>query len=145
MKATIYPYLLTLLKVLILFFAPIKAMIFLVAFSTILDTGFGIWRAHKVGEKIQSKVFRHGLLPKLLSYVSAIMLIYVSDFFIINDLVHSFIEIDYLSTKLVALVLLSIEVKSIDESFQAVKGWSFLKKFTKLILKAKDIKKKIEE
>ena len=32
-----------------------------------------------------------------------------------------------------------------DESFLKVKGYSFLKKFTGLIMKAKDIKKQIEE
>ena len=51
----------------------------------------------------------------------------------------------FLSTKEIALTLLAIEVKSIDESFKAVKGWSFLKRFTGLIIKAKNIKKNIEE
>ena len=55
------------------------------------------------------------------------------------------IDIDFLSTKLIAVVLLSIEVKSMDESFEAVKGYSFLKKIGRLVIKAKDIKKKINE
>ena len=129
---------------LFLFFAPIKGIILLVALSTLLDTGFGVWRAKKTGVKLQSKVFRHGLVPKLLSYCGAVMLLYASDFFIINDLMNLALDIDFLSTKLIAIILISIEVKSMDESFEAVKGYSFIKKITGLILKAKDIKKDID-
>jgi predicted MFS family arabinose efflux permease len=132
-------------KVLIIFFAPIKGIIILVALSTILDTFFGVWKATKLKEKVNSKKFRFGLIPKLLSYIAAIMLVYASDFFIINYLTKTVISIDFLATKIIALTLISIEVKSIDESFEKVQGYSFIHKITKLILKAKDIKKKLQE
>ena len=139
-------YLEVFLGVLIVFFAPITGMIVLVALSTIIDTGFGIWRVHNDKNKtFSSKKLRFGFIPKLLSYVCAIMLVYASDYFIINELTKMVVSVEFLSTKLIALTLISIEVKSMDESFEAVKGWSFLKKFTSLILKAKDIKKKIAE
>ena len=138
-------YLISLLKVVLVFFAPIAPLIFLVALSTILDTGFGIWKAKKIGVEINSKTFRHGLVPKLLSYVGAVIVVYLSDFFLLNDLVHLVVDIDYLSTKMIALVLLSIEVKSIDESFEAVKGYSFLNKAMSIILRAKNIKKGLNE
>ena len=138
-------YLISLLKVVLVFFAPIAPLIFLVALSTIFDTGFGMWRSSKLGIKISSKTFRHGLVPKLLSYVGAVIVVYLSDFFLLNDLVHLVVDIDYLSTKMIALVLLSIKVKSIDESFEAVKGYSFLKKATNIILRAKNIKKGLNE
>ena len=142
---TIQTYIETLLAVLIVFFAPITGMIILVALSTLIDTGFGCWRANKLGEQITSKKFRFGLLPKLLSYVGVVMLVYASDVFILNDLTSMVVSAKFLSTKVIALTLLAIEVKSIDESFKAVKGWSFLKRFTGLIIKAKNIKKNIEE
>ena len=142
---TLQTYIETLIGVLIVFFAPITGMIILVALSTIIDTGFGCWRANKLGKTITSKRFRFGLLPKLLSYVGATMLIYASDYFIINDLTKMVVSVEFLSTKVIALTLISIEVKSMDESFLKVKGWSFLKKLTGLIMKAKNIKKQIEE
>ena len=142
---TIQTYIETLLAVLIVFFAPITGMIILVALSTLIDTGFGCWRANKLGEQITSKKFRFGLLPKLLSYVGVVMLVYASDVFILNDLTTMVVSAKFLSTKVIALTLLAIEVKSIDESFEAVRGWSFLKRFTGLIIKAKNIKKNIEE
>ena len=63
----------------------------------------------------------------------------------LNDLTHMVVSIDYLSTKLIGLILISIEVKSMDESFFAVKGYSFLAKIVSLIHKAKDIKKELAE
>lgn len=134
-----------LLKVLLVFFAPIKGIIILVALSTILDTAFGVWKASKLKENVNRKTFRHGFVPKLMSYIGAIMLVYASDFFIINYLTKEVISVDYLATKVIALMLISIDVKSMDESFQKVKGYSFIGKIVKLIIQAKDVKKKLAE
>jgi len=145
MKKLIAANFATLFKALLIFFAPIKGIIIIVALSTIIDTGFGIWKAKKLNENISSKIFRHGFVPKLLSYVGAIMVVYASDYFIINYLTKGLISVDYLATKLIALVLISIEVKSMDESFEKVKGYSFVNKAVKLIIQAKNIKKEIQE
>jgi hypothetical protein len=134
-----------LIKILIVFFAPIKGIIFLVALATIIDTGFGVWKAKKLKEKINSKTFRHGFVPKLISYVVGIMLVYTSDFFIINYLTKEIVSVDYIATKLIALTLISIEVKSMDESFEKVKGYSFIKEIVKMIIKAKNVKKHLQE
>lgn len=144
MKHYISVHLMILCKVLIVFFAPIKGIIILVALSTIIDTGFGFWKAKHLGVAITSKKWRHGFVPKLISYVAAVMLTYASDFFILNELTKMIISVEFLSTKLIALVLISIEVKSWDESFEKVKGYSFLAKVTGMLKKAKDIKKEIE-
>jgi hypothetical protein len=134
-----------LFKIVIVFFAPIKGIILLVALATIIDTGFGIWKAKKLNENINSKTFRHGFVPKLISYVVGIMLVYTSDFFIINYLTKEVVSVDYIATKLIALTLISIEVKSMDESFEKVKGYSFIKEIVKMIVKAKNVKKHLQE
>ena len=145
MKTAISPYFIALIKVVLIFFAPIKGIVILVALSTILDTCFGFWKSKHLNQKITSKKWRHGFVPKVLSYVVAIMLVYTSDYFILNELMKLVLSIEFLSTKLIALALISIEVKSMDESFVKVKGWSFLEKITSYIMKAKDIKKQINE
>lgn len=134
-------YLSNILTALLLFFAPIKGIILMVALATILDTGFGLWKAYKIGEKITSKIFRHGLVPKLVSYIAVIMLVYASDVFIINALTMTVVSVDFIATKVIALVLLSIEVKSMDESFVAVKGYSFIDTIKSVILKMKNVRK----
>lgn len=133
----------TIFKLLIAFFAPIGGIVLLVGLSTILDTFFGLWRAYKKGEKITSRKARFGLVPKIVSYCGAVCLIYASDYYMINDLTKMVVSAEFLSTKLLALVLIAIEVKSIDESFEDVKGWSFIDRITDLIVKAKNIKKEL--
>lgn len=134
-----------LIKILLVFFAPIKGIILIVALATIFDTCFGIWKAKKLKENINSKTFRHGFIPKLTSYVAGIMLVYTSDFFIINYLTKEIVSIDFIATKLIGLALISIEVKSMDESFEKVKGYSFINKIIKVIIQAKNVKKKLAE
>jgi hypothetical protein len=73
------------------------------------------------------------------------MLVYTSDFFIINYLTKEVVSVDYIATKLIALTLISIEVKSMDESFEKVKGYSFIKEIVKMIVKAKNVKKHLQE
>jgi hypothetical protein len=137
-------YFSSVLAALVLFFAPIGGIILIVALSSVVDTCFGMWRAYCVGEKVSSKIFRHGFVPKLLSYIAVVMLVYSSDVFILNALTQLVVSVDFLATKLIALVLICIEVKSMDESFVAVKGYSFIGKAQKVIDKFKDIKKELK-
>jgi hypothetical protein len=145
MKNLILSHLSVFIKVLTVFFYPIKGIIVLVTLSVLLDTIFGIWKAKKLKEKITSKKARKGFVPKLLSYIGVIMLIYMCDFFIINDFTKMIIDFDFLSTKFIALALFSIEVKSIDESYKSVKGRSFIDKITSFFIKARNFNKEIKD
>ena len=136
-------YLSSVLFSLVLFFAPIKGIILIVALSTIIDTCFGVWKAKSLKEPITSKMFRNGLVPKLLSYIAVVMLVFSSDVFIINGLTLSVVSVEFISTKVIALVLLSVEVKSMDESWIKVKGYSFIDKIKTIIVKLKDVKKEL--
>ena len=136
-------YFSSILYSILLFFAPIKGIILIVALSTILDTGFGIWKAKNLGEKLSSKAFRTGLVPKLISYVGAVMMIYSSDVFIINSLVSNLVDVEFMATKVIALTLIINEAKSIDESFEAVKGYSMIAKMLEIINNLKKVKKEL--
>ena len=136
-------YFSSILYSILLFFAPIKGIILVVALSTIIDTGFGIWKAKNLGEKLSSKAFRSGLVPKLLSYVGSVMMIYGSDVFIINSLVSNVVDVDFMATKVIALTLIINEAKSIDESFEAVKGYSMIAKMLEIINNLKKVKKQL--
>ena len=115
----------------------------MVALATIIDTCFGVWKAKSLKEPITSKLFRNGLIPKLVSYIAVVMLVYASDVFIINALTTSVVSVPFISTKVISLVLLSIEVKSMDESWVKVKGYSFIDKIKAIIVKLKDVKKEL--
>ena len=131
----------SLLLPVIVFFAPIYVMVFLVGLATIVDTGFGIWKAKSLDEEVSSKLCRKGLVPKIKSYVLIVLLLFVADYYIVNEFTKLFISIEFVSTKLVSMALIVIELKSMDESFQKVKGYSFIGKLysnIKNIKKAKD-------
>ena len=115
----------------------------MVALSTILDTAFGIWKAKNIGEKLSSKAFRSGLVPKLISYIAVVMMVYGSDVFIINSLVSNVVDVEFMATKVIALTLIINEAKSIDESWEAVKGYSMIAKLIEVINNLKDIKKQL--
>ena len=136
-------YLSSILYSILLFFAPIKGIVIMVALSTILDTAFGIWKAKNLGEKLSSKAFRSGLVPKLISYIAVVMMVYGSDVFIINSLVSNVVDVDFMATKVIALTLIINEAKSIDESWEAVKGYSMIAKLIEVINNLKDIKKQL--
>lgn len=137
-------YLYAILSAVVYFYAPIGGLIMTVAIVTLLDTGFGIWRSYKLGQEIKSRLLRVGLGNKLIPYISIVMLVYMSDVFIINDLLINAISVNFMATKSIALVLIAIEVKSMDESFKEVKGYSFVNKVTKVLIYLKDAKNKIK-
>ncbi len=136
-------YFSSILYSILLFFAPIKGIILVVALSTIIDTGFGIWKAKNLGEKLSSKAFRSGLVPKLLSYIGVVMMVYGSDVFIINSLITNIVDVEFMATKVIALTLIINEAKSIDESFEAVKGYSMIAKMLEIINNLKKVKKQL--
>ncbi len=123
MKATLIKVYGSLILPVIVFFAPIYVMVFLVGLATLVDTAFGIWKAKSLGEVCDSKKCRKGLVPKIRSYVGIVLLLFVADYYIVNELTKLFIDIDFVSTKLVSLGLIVIEVKSMDESFEKVKKY----------------------
>lgn len=130
---------------LIIFFAPIAWMVFLVGLATVVDTCFGIWRVRKKKEKFSSKLLRKGLVPKVTSYVAMVLILFTIDYHIVNELTKSVIEIQFVTTKLLALALIYIETKSVDESWEAVKGYSFLDKILTSIKKVKKLKNEVNE
>lgn len=130
----------SLLLPLVLFFAPIYVMVFLVGLSTIVDTGFGIWKAKKLGEEVTSKACRNGLVPKIRSYVLIVLILFTADHYIVNELTKLFIDVEFVSTKLISLGLIVIEVKSMDESFTKVKGYSFIGKLFSNLRNIKNVK-----
>jgi len=125
------------------FFAPVKWIILLVIIAILIDTGFGIWAARKTGKKITSAKFS-AVIGKMLVYSSTILLFYGIDVVILGDFIKLFIGIQFATTKLVALVLLSVEAYSIDEKLRNVneeKGiWYFVKRMVGIAKKFKQEK-----
>lgn len=130
---------------LLLFFAPIKFILILVGIAILLDTIFGLIKAKKLKQKITSRKLAN-IIYKMLIYQGAILTFYAIDVLILGDFITLAVSVPYALTKVVALVAVSIELFSIDESlrlFNNGKGFKFY--FKQLINVVKDTKEDINQ
>ena len=143
--------LLKLFWVIVLYFTPIHPLMMVIGIVIVLDTFFGRWaakdKAKKEGKDVRlfvtSAKTRKGLVSKMITYQLAIILLFILDKYMLNDLLMYFIPsfpITYMVTKLVGVVLILVEFDSIDEKYYFVKGRRIKTLFTD---KIKDIKRSI--
>ena len=132
-----------LLAVISTFFLPITGILFLIGFAIVIDTITGIWKSKKLGVPITSRKLS-AIISKLMLYEVAVILFYLIDRFILNDIILVFFSIPLMLTKILALVLVSIETLSISENIKAVKGIDLWQSMKLLFARARDIKQDID-
>jgi hypothetical protein len=126
------------------FLAPIAPLLVVVGFTICMDTFFGIWSAKRQGIPITSKKMSM-VISKMVLYNSAIILFFIIEKFIMMDFVMLFTSISLFLTKIVAIVLISIELKSMNESYQKITGISLWERFKALLKRTQEIKDDISE
>ena len=109
-----------------------------------IDTFTGIWKAKKIGDKITSRKLS-AIISKLLLYEVTVIMFFLIDQFILNDIILIFFSVPFMLTKIVALVLSSIEVMSINENYKVVKGIDLWQSMKLLFARAKDIKEDLNK
>ncbi len=127
-----------LMAIILSFFLPIVGILILIAASVILDTITGIWKAKKLKQPITSRRLS-AIISKILLYEATVMLFFAMDKFLLNDIVISFFSIDLLTTKVLALVLVSIEVISINENYYAIYQKDLWDALKNLFARAKEV------
>jgi len=127
-----------LMAIILSFFLPIVGILILIAASVILDTITGIWKAKKLKQPITSRRLS-AIISKILLYEATVMLFYAMDKFLLNDIVISFFSIELLTTKVLALVLVSIEVISINENYRAIYQKDLWDALKNLFARAKEV------
>jgi hypothetical protein len=125
-------------------FAPITGILATVALCIIFDTAIGIWKAKKLGERISSRKLSQ-VISKLLLYELTVMVFFLVDKFMLGDILQHFFSIEYLLTKVVGLVLTSVEIFSMDENYRAVRKYGLWFAFKKLVGRAKDVKEEMKD
>ena len=136
--------LLTLISICLAFFIPISGILIMIGVLISIDTITGIWKAKKLGEKITSRKLS-AIISKLALYEVTVIMFFLIDKFILNDIILTFFSVPFRLTKIVALVLASIEVMSINESYKQVYHldlWSSLKN---LLARSAEIKEDIKK
>ena len=137
--STIKQSMVQLLAVIGSFFLPISGILFLIGFAIVIDTLTGIWRAKKLKIPITSRGLS-AVISKLLLYEVAVIGFYLIDYYILNDIILKFFSVPLMLTKILSLILVSIEVMSINENYKAVKGIDIWQGMKNLFARAKEIK-----
>lgn len=123
---------------------PITGMVLAVGFSIFLDTITGIWKSRKNGVPIRSRRLS-AVISKMFLYQLTIILFFLIDWFILNDILKTIFTTELLLTKVLSLVLISIEVVSINENYKAVRGIDLWASLKKLLSRAKELKNDTDE
>ena len=141
--SSIQKYIIQLSAVVGSFFLPISGILFLIGFAIFVDTLTGIWKSKKLGLPITSRKLS-AIVSKLFLYEVAVIGFYLIDKFILNDIILQFFSVPLMLTKILSLVLCSIEVISISENYKAVKGIDIWSAFKNLLQRSKEIKQDID-
>ena len=136
--------LLTLISICFAFFLPISGILIMIGVLISIDTITGIWKANKLGEKITSRKLS-SIISKLALYEITVIMFFLIDKFILNDIILTFFSVPFMLTKVTALVLASIEVMSINENYKIVKGIDLWQSMKLLFARAKEVKEDLNK
>jgi hypothetical protein len=112
--------------------APLKAIIFIIVAAVFIDFGLAIYNAWKKGIPITSRKM-YQTIPKLLIYISVILIVYYSNIFIF--------EVPMDLHKIVGGFILLTEFKSIDENINLILGFSLFSQLTDFLSRGKNTNK----
>jgi hypothetical protein len=131
---------------LIAFFAPVAPVLLAVGGFIALDTLTGILKSIKLHgwPSIRSAKLAR-VATKNLVYCGSVLVFFLLDKAMFNEVLIGFIPTPYVLTKAMGLILCSIEAKSIDENFEAVYGVSLWERFKLIIKRTKSVVGQIQE
>lgn len=141
---TVKNSLLKLITICFSFFIPISGILGLLFALILSDTATGIWKAKHLKQEITSRKLS-AIISKILLYELCVILFYLIDYFILNDIVLTVFSVPLMLTKVLALILASIEVQSISENWRVVKGVNLWQSAKLLFTRAIDIKNDINK
>jgi hypothetical protein len=130
---------------LILLFVPIYGILIAVATAIILDTFTGIFKSVKLNgwKSFRSRRLSH-IVSKMLLYEICVLLLFVIDKFIINEFIFKWLKIDFMFTKICAILLIFVELVSIKENIEAAFKIDIWKLLKKVFLRAREVKDDID-
>jgi len=133
-----------LLTIVISFLMPIKPLILIVGATIFLDTIFGVVRSLKNKEAITSRRLSR-IVSKMVLYQSAIILFFCVEKYILNDIMISFGMVPLLLTKIVATMLIFVEVLSMMENYEMISGVDIWDKFKEVFRRTSQLKDNVKK
>lgn len=132
MKATLYSFLQYFCVGVIAFFAPIIYAFVLIIILVFVDTFTGIMKAGRKDVSSISSKKAFALIPKITFYCLLCIVAHATQLYVIP-------EVPFVKLSLIGISF--IEIKSIDENFRALFGFSFIDKTIKAIRDINQIKR----
>lgn len=139
-------YLNYILTGLLLFFVQIQGLLVAVGIAIALDTITGVFKSIKLNglKSIRSRRLSN-VVSKMLLYQITIILLFVIDKFLLNEFINIHFTTQFLFTKLVAIILVFIELTSIKENIEEALKIDIWKLLKNTITRAKELKSDINE
>lgn len=129
---------------LLMFFTPVVGILIAVGVAIALDTILGIAKAIILKDKITSRKLSN-IVSKFVLYQSAILLLYTIDKFLLGEFFKIWFSIPFFFTKVVAIVIIFIELTSMKENFEAAFKVDIFKKLKELLRRSKELKDGVDK
>jgi hypothetical protein len=129
---------------LLMFFAPVVGILVAVGVAIALDTILGIAKAVILKDKVTSRKLSN-IVSKFVLYQSAILLLYTIDKFLLGEFFKIWFSIPFFFTKVIAIVIIFIELTSMKENFEAAFKVDIFQKLKTLLRRSKELKDGIDE
>jgi hypothetical protein len=116
---SIYSLLSFLFTSIILLLAPIQGLLIAVSVAIAIDTLLGVFKTVKLNgwQSFKSKNLGN-IVGKLILYQSSLILIYIIDYNLLSEFFKLWFSIPLFFTKIVAIILIFIEMVSVKENFE---------------------------
>lgn len=130
----------------LLLFVPIYGLLVAVATAIILDTFTGVFKSIKLHglKSIRSRKLS-AIISKMLLYEVTILLLFLMDKYLLNEFIIQWFSIEFMFTKMCAIVLIFIELVSVKENIEEAYSIDIWKMLKRLLSRAKEIKSDIDD
>ena len=131
---------------LLLLFVPIQGILIAVGSAIILDTFTGVFKSVRLGgwKSIKSRKLSN-IVSKMVLYEICVLFLFVIDKFILNEFIIKWFGVEYMFTKICAILLIFIELVSIKENIEETFKVDIWKMLKRVLLRAKEIKTDITD
>ena len=130
----------------ILFYTPITGLLIGVGIAIILDTLTGIFKSIKLNglSSIKSRILSN-IISKMALYELCIILLFLIDYYVLNEFIIKSFSVDYMFTKICAIMLIFVELVSIKENIEKSFNIDLWKLLKNSFNRAKEIKDDFNE
>ena len=131
---------------LILFYTPITGLLIGVGIAIIFDTFTGVFKSIKLNgiASVKSRILSN-IISKMALYELCIICLFAIDYYVLNEFVIRSFGIDFMFTKICAIMLIFVELVSIKENVEQTFDVDLWKLLKNAFNRAKEVKTDIDE